>query len=318
MKHSVAFVFSLFFLFVPTLEADDQDELIKIYGSLRPEVIGRFPESGDHVRRMDDGYSRIGVKGRAELSHTLSGFYKYERRVSANDGEDDGAVRQDNNELRQVHAGISGDFGSLSIGRHYGLYYDYIDDELDRHRSHYSDAIVFGDLFVSNSLVYSSPEFQGVNFGVLVELNDADSQGRSIDERFEIAGSFRYNDFSIHAGYVESPVHGGLFGFASSYRYRSVALTGVYQKIESSGNREDTLVSLAVDADLTSLNRIRLAATSKQNGSNADLDEVYVILGGDHRFSEHFLAFVEYFRKSTEAPQPGDESALVTGFRFDF
>ena len=112
-------------------------------------MIARFPEAGDNVRRMDDGYSRVGVKGSTELSETLAGFYKYERRVSANDGEDDGAVRQDHNELRQVYAGISGNFGALSIGRHYGLYYDYIDDELDRHCSHYSDSIVFGDLFVS-------------------------------------------------------------------------------------------------------------------------------------------------------------------------
>ncbi len=95
------FVFSL--LFVPVLEAKDLDDLIKIYGSLRPEIIGRFPETGDHVRRMDDGYSRVGVKGRAELSDNLSGFYKYERRVSANDG----AVRQDNSESPRAKRGAS-------------------------------------------------------------------------------------------------------------------------------------------------------------------------------------------------------------------
>ena len=95
---------------------------------------------------MDDGYSRVGLKGKVELSETSWGFYRYERRVSANDGQSDGAVRGDNNELREVHVGIGGTFGTLAIGRHYGLYYDVIDDELDRHRSHYSDAIVFGDL----------------------------------------------------------------------------------------------------------------------------------------------------------------------------
>ncbi len=220
--------------------------------------------------------------------------------------------------MRQVHVGISGNFGSISIGRHYGLYYDYIDDELDRHRSHYSDAIVFGDLFVSNSLVYQSPKFGGVNFGVLIELNDADTQGKSVDERVEIAGTFSAHDFSIHAGYVHSPFHNGLFGIASSYRYRSLNFVGVYQKIENPKSGKNTLVSLAVDVDLTSLNRVRMAVTLKQNKSNANLDEVYVILGGDHRFSKHFLAFVEFFRKSTKTAQPGDESALITGFRFDF
>lgn len=124
-------VFSIFALVILVLSvsrtgAEDGSYLIKIYGSIRPEIIGRFPEGGDGVRRMDDGYSRVGVKGRAALTESLSGFYKYERRVSANDGEDAGAVRGDHNELRQVHAGIRGNFGSLSIGRHYGLYYDYL------------------------------------------------------------------------------------------------------------------------------------------------------------------------------------------------
>ena len=52
------------------------------------------------MRRMDDGYSRVGVHGETELDDGWAGFYRYERRVSANDGEDDGAVRGDHNELR--------------------------------------------------------------------------------------------------------------------------------------------------------------------------------------------------------------------------
>ena len=119
MKYAPVLALSL--LFPGVLFAADQIELIQIYGSLRPETIARSPEGGDLVRRMDDGYSRIGIKGETELSGALTGFYKYERRVSANDGEDDGAVRGDHNELRQVHAGVRGAFGAVSMGRHYGL-----------------------------------------------------------------------------------------------------------------------------------------------------------------------------------------------------
>jgi predicted porin len=315
MKKSLSFALLLFF---SNLEASEANDLIKIYGSLRPEMIALFPEDGDRVRRMDDGYSRIGVKGTTELSEKLSGFYKYERRVSANDGEDDGAVRGDNNELRQVHAGLSGNLGSISIGRHYGLYYDYIDDELDRHRSHYSDAIVFGDLFVSNSLVYRSRSFKKFDFGVLVELNDADERGNAIDERLEIAGTFRHRQLSIHAGYVHSPFHNGLLGLASSYRYRSLNVAAIYQQIERANNSKEQLISLAVDAHLTSSNGVRLAVISKQNKKDADFDETYILLGGDNQFSEHFLVFAELFRKSTARTQPGDGSALIAGFRFDF
>jgi len=278
MKKLWPFALPLLLLFFSNSGASEASDLVKIYGSLRPEVIAFFPEDGDLLRRMDDGYSRIGVKGSTKLSEKLSSFYKYERRVSANDGEDDGAVRGDHNELRQVHAGLSGNFGSVSIGRHYGLYYDYIDDELDRHRSHYSDAIVFGDLFVSNSLVYRSRSFEKFDFGILVELNDADEQGNAIDERFEIAGTFRHRQLSIHAGYVHSPFHNGLLGLASSYRYRSLNVAAVYQQIERTNNSEEQLVSLAVDAHLTSSNGVRLAVISKQNKKDANFDETYILL----------------------------------------
>ncbi len=294
------------------------DELATIYGSFRPEVIGRFPEAGDNTRLMDDGYSRVGVKGQTELSNTLQGFYKYERRVSANDGEDDGAVRGDNNELREVHVGLSGPLGSLSMGRHYGLYYDYVDDELDRHRSHYSDAIVFGDLFVSNALSYRSPEFALGNFGVLVEFNDADNQGKSIDERIELAGTLRHGAGTVHAGYVSSPIHEGLYGVAASYDYRQARLVGVYQAIERAGGAEETLASLALDAKIDSDRSVRVALTSKRDQDDSNLDQLFVIVGGDHRFSDHVLVFVEVFRKSTERTQPQDESTLIGGIRFDF
>jgi len=318
MKPVFALAFALHLLSVPLAEADTAEKIVTIYGSLRPEVIARFPQSGDSARRMDDGYSRVGIKGTAELGDDLSGFYKYERRVSANDGEDAGATRGDHNELRQVHAGLSGSFGALSIGRHYGLYYDYIDDELDRHRSHYSDAIVFGDLFVSDALVYRSPEFGGGNFGLLVQFNDVDALGAAVDERIEVAGSYRYNGIALHAGYVNSPTHEGLFGLAASYRYQRLNLVGVYQRIEPVKDAEQTLASLGADVDLTALNSVRLTLTTKTDGSNKDLDQVYLILGGDHQFSEHFMLFVEFFRKSTEVAQANDESALVSGFRFDF
>ena len=83
--------------------------------------------------------------------------------------------------------------------------------------SHYSDAIDFSDLFVSNALVYSSPELGVFNFGALIEFNDADAQGDAVDERFEVAGTFRHQALAVHAGYVKSPVHDGLFGLAASY-----------------------------------------------------------------------------------------------------
>ncbi len=298
--------------------AYEVNEMVNIYASLRPEVIFRSAEGGDAVRRMDDGYSRVGLKGRVDLSETLWGYYKYERRMSSNDGQSDGAVRSDNNELRQVHVGIGGRLGTLAIGRHYGQYYDVIDDELDRHRSHYSDAVVFGDLFVSNALLYLTPAKGPLHGGLLIELNDADTQGESIDERVEITASIRDRGAALHFGYVNSPFHDGLFGVSASYGAGSVKVAGVFQRFERSSARTDKLYSGAVDYDLSPKDRLRLAVTKKDDGLDPDMDEIYVISGGEHRFDEHFIVWVEFFRKSTKVKQAGDESAVVLGMRFDF
>lgn len=310
-------------LMTGVLHAGTLDEVVHMYGSLRPEVIARFPESGGNLRRMDDGYSRVGIKGTAKLTESLSGFYKYERRVSANDGQDDGAVRSDHNELRQVHVGLSGSAGSISIGRHYGLYYDYIDDELDRHRSHYSDAIVFGDLFVSNAILVQSKEIAAsekanVRFGVLVELNDADATGQSIDERLELAGTLSVGSWSLHAGYVHSPFHDGLLGVASSISFDKVTLSVVFQRFNRGTSFIDRMYSGAIDLAITPQNTIRAAVTAKRNGVNDTDNQIYLIGGIDHRFSKHFLAFAEAFNRSTSTSRPDDETAIITGFRFDF
>lgn len=294
------------------------NDLIEIYGSLRPEAIFLSPEGGDGVRRMDDGYSRVGLKGRVDLTETLWGYYRYERRVSANDGEDDGAVRSDNNELRQVHGGMGGTFGTLAIGRHYGQYYDVIDDELDRHRSHYSDAIVFGDLFVSNALLYLTPNVGPVKGGVLVELNDADAQGSSIDERVELTISIIDRGAALNLGYVNSPFHEGLYGISGSYGRGTWTVAGVYQRLWRTAATKDELFSGAIDVDLTAVNRVRFAITKKYDGVDRNLDEVYLIGGGDHRFNDQFMIFIEYFEKSTKVKAVGDESAIVVGMRFDF
>ncbi len=295
--------------------ADLGTDKISVFGSLRPEAIATTPEGGDLLRRMDDGYSRVGLTGVSDLNDSWQGFFRYERRVSANDGESDGAARSDRNELRQVHVGARGPYGSLSIGRHYGLYYDYIDDELDRHRSHYSDAIVFGDLFVSNAVVWRSPDLAAGNIGILVEFNDADTSGSAIDERIEVAGTLHLGAGELHAGFVQSPTHDGLFGLALSHPIGPMSITGVAQRF-SVADRDRTLLSGALDVRLRDDRTARLALTQLRTNSSATGDDLYALFGVDQQLSADLLIFAELFVRSTDTSN--DETALITGLRFDF
>ena len=212
-------------------------------------------------------------------------------------------------------SGVKGQEGSLSIGRHYGLYYDYIDDELDRHRSHYSDAIVFGDLFVSNAVVYRSPDLSHGNFGILVELNDADGNCDAVEERVELAGTARFAGMSLHLGYVLSPNHDGLFGAALSHPVGALNIAAVFQQIDR-GSADERLLSLAVDTKISETRLARIAVTQRGDSPDADLDDLYVIAGADQRLSGNLLVFLEVFVRVADGAG-ADESALVAGVRFD-
>jgi len=295
---------------------------VDLYGSLRPEIIVRTLEGKDTVRRMDDGYSRISLKGSMPLNAGLEGFFKAERRISANDGEDDGAVRADNNEFRQVYAGLKGKWGAVSIGRHYGVYYDVIDDEIDRHRSHYSDALVLGDLFVSNSLVLRSAPIQmkknlALEGTLLIEFNDTDANDEAEDERFELALGLTAEDLKVNAAYVDSPDHDGLFGLSFSWACRSdLTLAGVFQNRSVMQGGDDQLFSLALDYDFLESNALRVAGTKLQADGGVDTDTFLV--GVDHRFSSYFLTYIEFFSRSSDPTQANDEDAGIFGVHINF
>lgn len=314
------FFFSLLFL-SQSLWAFELTDNIDLYGSLRPEIIVRTLEGQDTVRRMDDGYSRIGLKGSLPIGEGMDGFFKAERRVSANDGEDDGAVRADNNEFRQVHVGLRSGLGSISIGRHYGVYYDVIDDEIDRHRSHYSDAVVFGDLFVSNSAVLSSPTFKlagdlKLNGTLLVEFNDTNASGNAENERVELALGFGLQDFKLNLAYVDAPAHDGLLGASFSWSMSNFTLAGTAQQKSLLITGEDQLFSLALDIDFNSANRLRFSATGLRPDGGNDTD--LFLIGIDHRFPKYVVAYIEAFNRSSDVALATDEQAAIMGLHINF
>ena len=148
----------------------------------------------------------------------------------------------------------------------------------------------------------------------MIEFNDADDQGKSTDERIELAGTLRRDNAAVHAGYVSSPVHQGLYGIAATYDYRWARLAGVFQAIERAGGGEETLVSIALDAEVDPQHSVRMALMSKQDQDDSNLDQLFVIIGGDHRFSEQYFVFAELFKKSTERSHPRTNQLWSAGF----
>ena len=119
----------------------------------------------------------------------------------------------------------------------------------------------------------------------------------------------------LHAGYVNSPVHDGLFGLALSHPVLRATVTGIFQSL--AGTVDQRMVSLAVDAPLGGDRSARIAVVSRTDSPDQRRDDLSVIGGVDQRLSSHLLVFVELFVRDSDATGVG-ESAGVSGLRFDF
>ena len=75
----------------------------------------------DDEARTIGGGSRWGIKGSSEVSEGLTGVYKFETRINANATSTNakGGI-DDSQSTNQLYVGLSGGFGSLTLGKQSG------------------------------------------------------------------------------------------------------------------------------------------------------------------------------------------------------
>ena len=84
------------------------------YGSLR----GGLQAGGGADGQFFDGGSRWGIKGSAEVSDGLTAVYRFEHKISTADGGQPGG--------RLAYAGLSGGFGTISVGQIWNAAYNHV------------------------------------------------------------------------------------------------------------------------------------------------------------------------------------------------
>ncbi len=82
------------------------------YGSLRGGI-----EFGDDDTKFFDGASRWGIKGESEVSEGLSAVYQFEHKISTKDASQ--------SEGRLAYVGLSGGFGTLTLGQIWSASYNH-------------------------------------------------------------------------------------------------------------------------------------------------------------------------------------------------
>ena len=136
------------------------------YGSLR----GGVELGGDADGRFSTTGSRWGIKGSTEVSEGLSAVYLFETRVGSG-----AAASQGTN---QLYAGLSGGFGSLTLGKFHNAAYNGAGSIRDQ-GWWYSSGDAATKIGNTVSYAFSS---DAANFQVDAIMDSAKDSGRAIDE----------------------------------------------------------------------------------------------------------------------------------------
>jgi predicted porin len=159
------------------------------YGSLRMDFStsdSSTPGAADtDSTGLDVSASRLGVSGTVDLGGGLSASYNYEFAVKGNNGDAIGTTRLHN-------VGLSGGFGSLLVGTQWALDYNYVWVKTDvmNVRSGWFAYNANRAGRQSNAITYTSPDFNGFNFGLGAVLSSGSLSDLSVtSSRVEVDGT---------------------------------------------------------------------------------------------------------------------------------
>lgn len=177
----------------------NQDEWGKadFYGSLRILLTNEKQRGLD----VEDGVSRIGVKGHVNWTDAWQATYRLEGRVNLDEGEilaDDSGFHR-----RITYIGLkSPSFGEFRAGKQLAPHYMYTLSAIDttfhnpRHYNMRQHGNEGASVRNANSLSYWSPLMHGVQISMLAEADNADTESNGIDN-FNIAGRYTVKNWQF-------------------------------------------------------------------------------------------------------------------------
>ncbi|HEV3009457.1 MAG TPA: porin [Burkholderiales bacterium] len=147
-----------------------------------------------------DNSSRIGIRGKKELTPGLSAIFQIESRVNLTDGGDVLSSRDS-------YAGLQGAFGTIRTGRTIGPVYYATYDYISMHNHDTgtsSDALlnttIFGNQgFMNNTLWYTSPKIGPITIDAAFSLLGEEREDPAMDQPRHIGLVASYDQGPLHA-----------------------------------------------------------------------------------------------------------------------
>lgn len=285
-------------LLAPAVVAADPIEF-DFYGSLRLQYEAVSPDSASSYTGFRDAYSRIGFNASAPLADGVDAFAQLELPLNLAIGEV--TIPDDHTEdLRIARIGLSTDFGTFIYGQDWMPYYNAITFPIDMFSTYYSGFGTFTSFRLSDSVIYYSPDFNGLSFGASYTSN-----WNGDDDRYQLTASYNFGNTVISAGIDDR-------NDDDSIRFWGVSLMHTIDNLYIGAKLEyaesDKDAGFGADGDTAA--NLYAGYTMGPNVIKAMVAEVdnfggtIFHLGIDHNYTDRLAFFAEYYNEDEGAAIP--------------
>jgi len=287
-------------LVAPTIVVAADPIEFDFYGSLRLQYEAADPDEASSYTGFRDAYSRIGFNANAPLADGIDGFAQLELPLNLAIGE---VTIPDNHseDLRIAKIGVNTDFGTFIYGQDWMPYYNAITFPIDMFSTYYSGFGTFTSFRVSDSVIYYSPDFNGLSFAASFS-----SDGGFDDDRYQLTASYNFGDTVISAGIddVGGAEDWRFFGLSLMHTIDNLYIGAKFEYIDSDqdanafGDDGDTAINVYAGYTL---------GKNTFKGMVAEVDNfggTVFHLGVDHDFSDRLTLFAEYYNEDEGAAIP--------------
>jgi len=185
-----------------------------IYGSIQPMI----DSEGDR----DNAVTQAGIKLTNDLANGMSVSANYE--IALFDGDFDWDPASSSTEARQANIGLSGDFGTVKVGRTFTPSYLAVGSVADMFYWYTTGSMVTTSR-QSKSIFYTSPDMDGLNISAAISNSD--------DKRKDLAITYTVNDnITFAASHVSSDT--------AANENNGIAMTYTRDSLKVMVSREDS------------------------------------------------------------------------------
>ena len=223
------------------------DSSVNVYGRI-DTAVESVKTGSERVNGVNNSGSYFGFKGQEDLGNGLKLGFQLESAFNS----DDGAISEDEFFSNRSEINLSGNFGTVRMGRFFNPSYYAIADRASLHNDDYgitADALYAAVENAANRIAYKSPEFHGLTVEGAVSLHERarDVNGNAVNKdknAYDLAANYERGNWSFGAGYGE-------WADAKQYALRATWTSGAWTVSGYHQRSQDVVAGLKQKANVT-------------------------------------------------------------------